>query len=84
MKSYQSSFLTTTLYDRKSTARKKLQKNKYVGTKQWITQEIKEEIKEYLEAKERTLQNLWDAAKAVLRRKFKAIQTHGRKEEKLK
>ena len=33
---------------------------------QWITEEIKEEIKKYLEAndnKDSTLQNLWDAAK---------------------
>ena len=37
---------------------------------QWITEEIKKEIKKYLEAndnKDTTLQNLWDAAKAVLR-----------------
>ena len=52
---------------------------------QWITEEIKEEIKKYLEAKDNKdtiLQNLWDAAKAVLRGKFKAIQTHLRKQEK--
>ena len=51
----------------------------------WITEEIKEEIKKYLEAydnKDRTLQNLWDAAKAVLRWKFIALQAHLRKEEK--
>ena len=29
-----------------------------------------------------TLQNLWDAAKAILRGKFIAIQTHLRKQEK--
>ena len=49
---------------------------------QWITEEIKEEIKKYLEAndnKDMTLQNLWDAAKAVLRGKFIAIQAHLRK-----
>ncbi len=43
---------------------------------QWITEEIKEEIKKYLEAndnKDTTLQNLWDAAKAILRDKFIAI-----------
>ena len=37
---------------------------------QWITEEIKEEIKKYLEANDNTdstLQKLWDAAKAVLR-----------------
>ena len=49
---------------------------------QWITEEIKEEIKKYLAAndnKDTTLQNLWDAAKAVLRGKFIAIQAHLRK-----
>ena len=43
---------------------------------QWITEEIKEDIKKYLEAndnKDTTLQNLWDAAKAILRDKFIAI-----------
>ena len=52
---------------------------------QWITEEIKEEIKKYLEAndnKDMTLQNPWDAAKAVLRGKFIAIQAHLRKQEK--
>uniref|UniRef100_A0A4X1W0R5 RNA-directed DNA polymerase n=2 Tax=Sus scrofa TaxID=9823 RepID=A0A4X1W0R5_PIG len=52
---------------------------------QWITEEIKEEIKKYLVAndnKDTTLQNLWDAAKAVLRGKFIAIQAHLRKQEK--
>ena len=52
---------------------------------QWITEEIKEEIKKYLEAndsKDTTLQNLWDAAKAVLRGKFIAVQAHLRKQEK--
>ena len=49
---------------------------------QWITEEIKEEIKNYLEAndnKDTTLQNLWDAAKAGLRGKFIAIQAYLRK-----
>ena len=51
----------------------------------WITKEIKEESKKYLEAndnEETTLQNLWDAAKAMLRGKFTAIQAHLRKQEK--
>ena len=50
-----------------------------------ITEEIKEEIKKYLDAndnKDMTLQNLWDAAKAILRGKFRAIQVHLRKQEK--
>ena len=52
---------------------------------QWITEEIKEEIKKYLAANDNegmTLQNLWDAAKAILRGKFIAIQAHLRKQEK--
>ena len=54
-------------------------------TKQRITEEIKEEIKKYLEAndnKDMTLQNLWDAAKAILRGKFIAIQAYLGKQEK--
>ena len=52
---------------------------------QWITEEIKEEIKKYLETNEnknRMIQNLWDTAKAVLRGKFIAIQSYLRKQEK--
>ena len=44
---------------------------------QEITKEIKEEIKKYLETKDNEntmIQNRWDAAKAVLRGKFIAIQ----------
>ena len=40
---------------------------------QWIPEEIKEEIKKYLEAtdnKDTTFQNPWDAAKAILRGKL--------------
>ena len=59
--------------------------NNMLLNNQWITEEIKEEIKKYLEAndnKDMTFQNLWDAAKAVLRGKFIAIQAHLRKQEK--
>ena len=45
---------------------------------------MKEEIKKYLEtnASEITMtQNLWDAAKAVLRGKFIAIQSYLKKQE---
>ena len=48
-------------------------------------QEIPEEIKKYLETNynENTMtQNLWDAAKAVLRGKFIAIQAYLKKQEK--
>ena len=47
-----------------------------------ITEEIKEEVKKYLETNdnENTMnQNLWDAAKAVLRGKFIAIQSYLKK-----
>ena len=44
---------------------------------QQVTEEIKREIKKLLETNdnENTIQNLWDAAKAVLRGKFIAIQS---------
>ena len=43
------------------------------------TEEIKREIKTFLETNDNentTTQNLWDAAKAVLRSKFIAIQSY--------
>ena len=46
---------------------------------QWIIEEVKEEMKKYLETNENenmTIQNLWDAAKAVLRGKFIPIQSY--------
>ena len=52
---------------------------------QEITEEIKEEIKKYLETNENkntTTQNLWDATKAVRRGKFIAIQSYLKKQEK--
>ena len=53
---------------------------------QEITEEIKVEIKKYLETNENEntmIQNLWDTAKAVLRGKFTLIQAYLRKQEKL-
>ena len=52
---------------------------------QEITEEIKEEIKKYLETNdnENTMtENLWDAAKAVLRGKCIAMQSYRKKQEK--
>ena len=52
---------------------------------QEITEEIKAEIKKYLETNDNentTTQNLWDAAKAVLRGKFIAIKSYLKKQEK--
>ena len=51
---------------------------------QEITEEIKEEIRKYLETNDNentTTQNLWDAAKAVLRGKFIAILSYLKKQE---
>ena len=51
---------------------------------QQVTEEIKREIKKFLETNdnENTAQNLWDAAKAVLRWKFIAVQSYRKKQEK--
>ena len=52
---------------------------------QEITEEIKEEIKKYLETNDNEntmIQNLRDMAKAVLRGKFIAIQAYLKKHEK--
>ena len=50
---------------------------------QEITEEIKEEIKKYLETNDNEhmmIQNLWDTAKAVLRGKFIAVQSYLKKQ----
>ena len=54
---------------------------------EWVKNEIKEEIKNFLETNENehtTVQNLWDTAKAVLRGKFIAIQAYLKRIETLK
>ena len=52
---------------------------------QQVTEEIKREIKKFLKTNDdenMTTQNLWDAAKAVLRGKFIAVQSYLKKQEK--
>ena len=58
--------------------------NNTLHNNQEITEEIKEEIKKYLETNDNVnmmTQNLWDAAKEVLRGKFIAIQSYLKKQE---
>ena len=75
--------------------RYQLQEKKLRSTNTWIlnntflnnqhvTEEIKREIKKFLETNDNknTTQNLWDTAKAVLRGKFIAIQSYLKKQEK--
>ena len=50
-----------------------------------MAEEIKREVKNFLEMNDNektTTQNLWDAAKAVLRGKFIATQSYLKKQEK--
>ena len=59
-------------------------RNNTLLNNQETTEEIKEEIKKYLETNDNenmTTQSLWDAAKAVLRGKFIAIQSYLKKQE---
>ena len=61
--------------------------NNALPNNQEITEEIKEEVKKYVETKDNentTTQNLWDATKAILRGKFIAIQSYLKKQENLK
>ena len=54
---------------------------------QWVNEEIKKEIKKYLNTNDNedtTIQNIWDPARAVFRRKFIVIQAFLKKEEKSK
>ena len=59
--------------------------NNMLLNNQCLTEQIKEEIKKYQETNENestTIQNLWDASKAVLRGRFIAIQSNLRKQTK--
>jgi hypothetical protein len=54
---------------------------------QWVIKEIREEIKRFLEVNENentTYKNLWDTAKAVLRRKFIAMSAYIKRQKDLK
>ena len=93
VKSYWS-FLITTLQAQISIMGKSTVKNTNTWrlnntflNNQQVTEEIKKEIKKFLETNNNentTTQNLWDAAKAVLRGKFIAIQSYLKKQKNIK
>jgi hypothetical protein len=51
----------------------------------WVIEEVREEIKRFMEVNENenTTQNLWDLAKAVLRGKFIAMSAYIKMTERL-
>ena len=58
--------------------------NSMLLNQEWVKNEIKEEMKTFLETNENelpTIKNLWNTAKAVLRGKFIAIQAYLKKIE---
>ena len=58
--------------------------NNILLNNEWVKNEVKEEIKKFLETNENqhTIpQNLWDTVKSVLREKFLVIQTYQKKIE---
>ena len=58
--------------------------NSMLSNNEWVKNEIREEIKKFLETNKNeltTIQNLWDTAKAVLRGKFIAVQAYLKKIE---
>ena len=62
-----------------------METKQHANKKPMVNEEIKKEIKKYLETnnnEDTSTQNLWNAAKAVLRGKFTAIQAVLKKEEK--
>ena len=61
--------------------------NSILLNNEWVKNEIRDEIKKFLETNEnelKTTQNLWDTVKAVLRGKFRALQAYLKKQENLK
>ena len=56
--------------------------NNMLLNNEWVNNEIKEEIKRYLETNENdtTIQNWWDMGKAILRGGFMALQAYLKKQ----
>ena len=69
--------------NRKREVRKNMETKQH-GTKKPVAQQIKKETKKYLEtnnSENTTIQNLWNAAKAVLRGKFIVLQAFLKKQK---
>ena len=61
-----------------------MQLNSMLLNNEWVKNEIREEIKNFLETNKNkltTTENLWDTAKAVLKGKFIAIQAYLKRTE---
>ena len=81
-----------TIVKSNKTTRKKIVRNTNIRrlnntflNNQQVTEEIKTETKKFLETngnENTTTQNLWDAAKAVLRGKFIATQSYQKRQER--
>ena len=75
------------IHYKKTTVRKTITwrlNNTFLNNQQ-VTEEIKMEIKKFLETNDKenmTTQNIWEAAKAVLKGKFIATQSYLKKQEK--
>ena len=71
--------LETNLKEKTPKHSKSWRLNSMLLKNEWVKNEIREEIKKFLETKENkltTIQNLWNTAKAVLRGNFIAIQAY--------
>ena len=69
--------LETNLKEKTPKLSKRWRLNSMLLNNEWVKNEIREEIKKFLETNENeltTIQNLWDIAKAVLRGKFIEIK----------
>ena len=75
---------TTYQLQEKTKTHKHVEIKWHILNNQQVTEEIKREIKKFLETNDnenKATQNLWDTAKAVLRGKFIAIQSYLKKQE---
>ena len=76
--------LETNLKEKTQKHSKTWRLNSMLLSNEWVKNEIREEIKKFLQTNENeltTIQNLWDTAKAVLKGKFIAIKAYLKRTE---